>query len=97
MLQIIFGWPAISLALCAFAIAFMRDRSVLGFVGLAAATPFLSSASTAPGGWWISFIMFVTLGCAAVFLRRGQRGWAALCLSPFVLLVVLGAVTIAGW
>jgi hypothetical protein len=61
------------------------------------ATPFISYSSTTPGGWPISLVLFLTLGCAAVFLHRGQRGWAALCVSPFVLLVLLGLVTIAGW
>jgi hypothetical protein len=95
MSQFIFGWPAIALAVCAYAVAFRRGQSVLGFVGLALATPFLWFGTNVPGGWWISLILFVTLGCSAAFLQRGQRGWAALCFGPFFVLVLIGVAAVA--
>jgi hypothetical protein len=87
--EIVFGWPAIILALCAFGLAFARRRSALGFAGLAVATPFLGYAGTAPGGRWLSPLVFALLGGAAELLRRGHRGWAIACCAPFVCLVVL--------
>jgi hypothetical protein len=93
--QIIFGWPTILVALGSFGVAFGRQRSALGFVGVIAATPFLWYASHAPRGEWFSPALFMTLGAAAVLIRRGRRGWAAVCLAPFVAFVLMLAATVA--
>ncbi len=93
--QIVFGWPAIIVAVGTFGVAFARDRSTLGFAGLAAATPFLLYASAAPGGVWLSPAVFVSLGAAAVLLRRGRRGWAMACCAPFAGIVLVLAAAVA--
>jgi hypothetical protein len=93
---VVFGWPAIVLALGAFGAAFARGRSALGFAGLAAAAPFLLYVSAAPGGVWLSPAIFVALGAAAELLRRGRRGLAVVCCAPFVfIVVVLGAAVVS--
>jgi hypothetical protein len=86
--QIVLGWPAIGLALACFAFAFARERSRLGFAGLAVAVPFLWYLSRAPSGLIYAPVLIVTLGSAAVLLSKGRRRLAAACLSPFVLVVV---------
>ena len=93
--QVILGWPTIILALVAFGVAFIRQRSLIGFVGLAAAVPFLWYASHAPGGEWFSPLLFLSLGAAAEWLRRGRRKWAAACVAPFVGVVVMLAILVA--
>ena len=79
----------------AFGVAFIRQRSLIGFVGLAAAVPFLWYASHAPGGEWFSPLLFLSLGAAAEWLRRGRRKWAAACVAPFVGVVVMLALLVA--
>jgi hypothetical protein len=93
--QLILGWPTIILAIGAFGFAFTRERSALGFVGVAAAVPFLWYASLAPGGRWLSPIFLVALASTAVLLRHGRRNWAALCFAPFVALVIIMVAAVA--
>jgi hypothetical protein len=95
MTQIIVGWPTIMLTLVLFGVAFTRERTSLGFVGLVSAIPFLVYTAGAPGGLWFSPVLFLALGVAAVLLRRGRRVWAAACVAPFVVLVALLATAIA--
>jgi hypothetical protein len=93
--QIIFGWPTIVLTLGLFGVAFTRERTSLGFVGLVSAIPFLVYAAGAPGRLWFSPALLLALGLAAVLLRRGRRFWAAACLAPFVVVVALLAAAVA--
>lgn len=93
--QLIFGWPTIILAVVAFGVAFAREGSGLGFIGLALATPFLWYTSHAPRGLWFSALLFVALGTAALLLRRGQRRWAAAGLAPFIVIVLILAAAVA--
>ena len=93
--QLVLGWPAILLALAAFGVAFARGRSPLGFAGLIFATPFLWYASGAPGGMWMSPVLFAGLTAAAVLLRRGRRALAAACFAPFAAIVLILAIAVA--
>jgi hypothetical protein len=101
--QLVFGWPTIILALAAFVLAFRRQRSRLGFAGLALAAPFLWYASRAPRGEFYSPAIFVLLVGAAWFLRRGRPRLAAACLAPFAVvaaslaLYVLAQEVARGW
>jgi hypothetical protein len=93
--QLILGWPTIILALAMFGLALSRRRSVLGFVGLALAAPFLWYASHAPSGLWFSSGMFLALGAAAELIRRGRRGWAVVFVVPFAAWVAILAAAVA--
>jgi hypothetical protein len=84
---LLFGWPTIILAVAAFALAFVRHRSSLGFVGLALASPFLWYAMGSPSGEFYSPAIFLLLGAAAWFLRRGRPRLAAICVAPYALIV----------
>jgi hypothetical protein len=82
------------LTLVVFGVAFTRERSSLGFVGVVSAVPFLLYAAGAPGGLWFSPALLLALGGAAL-LRRGRRLWAAACVAPFVVFLANPAVYIA--
>ena len=92
--QIVYGWPTILLAVAAFAIAFGRTRSWLGFAGLVCAAPFLWYTTGAPRGWVYSPIVFAALAIAAACLRTGRRRMAAVCVAPFGFVVLILAAAV---
>jgi hypothetical protein len=85
----------IILALATFGVALGKGRSVLGFIGLAFAAPFLWYASHAPAGLWFSGGAFLMLGAAAELIRRGRRGLAAALVAPFAAWIVVLGVAVA--
>jgi hypothetical protein len=93
--QLIFGWPAIIFALAAFGWALLKGPSLLGFVGLMFAAPFLWYASHAPSGLWFSGGAFLMLAAAAESIRRGRRGLAAGLVAPFAVWVLILGVAVA--
>ena len=94
--RLVFGWPLIALSIALFAFAFLRGRWTLAAAGVIAATPFLWYASHAPGGLLWSPVLFVALLAAVWLLGRGRRGWALVCVTPYVVWVfVIGVAVVS--
>lgn len=90
-------WPAIGLGLAMFALAFSRQPSTLGFLGVAGFLPLIyylgQGGLHAEGLFAAAFL--VLLGATAVLLRRGRRRWALACFAPVFIWTAWLAVAVA--
>jgi hypothetical protein len=83
---LVFGWPAVIVAITAFGLAFGLKRPWLAVVGAVVATPFCLFVSGYPvpigrlGGPIALAANFAAVWC----LRSGRRGVALALLIPFV-------------
>src|SRR6185295_11752402 len=80
-------WPTIGLSLALFGVAFALRRPLLGWLGVAAAVPFLWYTSHAPNGEWFAPALLGLLIAAIFLLRKGRLRWALVCFVPYGLVV----------
>lgn len=84
LVQIVFGWPAVGLALGLALAGLSARRPALVALGAVAAVPFTWYVHGYPAiGWPIALGAWLPFLAAAEALRRGRRGLAALGLVPF--------------
>jgi hypothetical protein len=89
---VVFGWPAVVLALSAFAGGFLTSRSWLGLLGALISAPFCFYASGYPLFHWIAPIGLCANFVAAWLLHRRRHDIAFAALVPFVMIVTTLAV-----
>ena len=92
---IIFGWPAVGVAVAAFALAFIT-RAWLAIVGAAVAAPFCLFVTLYPFpigrvGGPLALIGNIS---AAYLMTRKRPVSAALCLAPFVIVATVFAIIV---
>jgi len=89
---IVLGWPAVVMALTAFAAALRTGRTSLGFAGAAIATPFCLYVNGYPLFHWTGAIACGANFLAAFLIHRGRRDVAFTVLLPFLIIVTVLAV-----
>lgn len=87
LVQIVFGWPTVGLALGLALAGLAARRPALVALGALAAVPFTWYVHGYPSiGWPIVLGAWLPFLAAAEALRRGRRGLAAVGLVPFGML-----------
>jgi hypothetical protein len=87
-----FGWPAVMLAIGAYAVAFLTARTWAGFIGAAIAAPFCLYASGYPLFQWLALVALAANVAAAWLIHRGRPDVGFAALVPFMMLVATLAV-----
>ena len=92
---IVFGWPAVGVAVTVFALAFIT-RPWLAIVGAAAAAPFCLFVTLYPFpvGRFGGPIALIGNIAAAYLMTRRRPVSAALCLAPFVIVATVFAIIV---
>ena len=89
---VIFGWPAVLLAVAAFGAALLTPRAWLGLIGASLAAPFCVFVSGYPLFHRAGQIALAANFLAAYLLHRGRRDVAFTLLLPFLMIVTVLAV-----
>jgi len=89
---VIFGWPAVFLAVAAFGVALLTPRTWMGFIGASLAAPFCLFVSGYPLFHRAGQVALAANVLAAYLLHRGRRDMAFTLLLPFMMIVTVLAV-----
>ena len=93
---VVFGWPAVILALILSVAGIVRKRPIWLFVAAIILIPITIYLIGSPRIGWMGFTIPVSLSGAGIAVRRRREGLAWVLLAPFVGVFVWLAIIVMG-
>ena len=85
----LYGWPAVTVALVVFGLAFLTTHACLGFIGASIAAPFCLFVGGYPLFHWAGHVAMCANFLAAYLLHHGRRDVAFTALLPFMMVLTV--------